>query len=132
MGALTFLATGQGVIGLFWCTTSNDRLSCQFRIAGCWTVPNKSSDAAAASVGGETASGRVRTRWNEILKKGGSWRGTGPGKPSPGNLRQVRHPYQPVLAREREGLVAALRLRDAENPVRSGVVDRYGPVIVDH
>ena len=58
-----------------------------------------------------------------------------PGTPesgAPGNLRQVRHPDQAILACEGEGLIAVLSLGDAENPVRSGVVDRYGPVIVDH
>jgi hypothetical protein len=44
-----------------------------------------------------------------------------------GNLRQIGDPDQSVPACERQGLVAALGLGDAENPVRSRVVDVIVP-----
>jgi hypothetical protein len=56
----------------------------------------------------------------------------GPLHPSAGKLRQVGDPGQSVLACEREGLVAALGLCDAENLVIAGVVDRDGAAVVDN
>ena len=45
---------------------------------------------------------------------------------------KVCNPYEPFLACEREGLVAALSLRDAENPVRTRIVDRNRALVVNH
>jgi hypothetical protein len=53
-------------------------------------------------------------------------------RPSASNFRQVGNPGQSVLAGERKGLVAALRLRDTEYAVRPGVVDGDSAVIIDH
>jgi hypothetical protein len=51
---------------------------------------------------------------------------------SAGDLRQVRNSHKSVLAGECQRLIGALGLRDAENPMRSGVVYRDGTSIVDH
>src|ERR1700676_3586844 len=48
------------------------------------------------------------------------------------DLRQVRNPHKSVLAGEGQRSISALGLRDAENPMRSGVVYRDGTSIVDH
>ena len=51
---------------------------------------------------------------------------------SNGNLRKVRNFDKSILARERERSVAALGLRDTENLMIAGVVDRDGAPVVDH
>ena len=48
------------------------------------------------------------------------------------DLRQVRNSHKPVLAGECQRPIGALSLRDAENPMRSGVIYRDGAPIVDH
>ena len=45
---------------------------------------------------------------------------------------KICNPYEAILACEREGLVAALSLRDAENPMRTRVVDRNRALVIDH
>jgi hypothetical protein len=49
---------------------------------------------------------------------------------SNGYLRKVVNPDQTILARERGRSIATLSLRDAENPVMAGVVDRDGAAVV--
>src|SRR3984893_14332102 len=48
------------------------------------------------------------------------------------DLRQVRNSHKSVLAGECQRAISVLGLRDAENPMRSGVVYRAGTSIVDH
>jgi hypothetical protein len=57
--AIVVPETSSGVIRLSVSSIPNGWLRAQFRIVGCRTVPNTFSDAAAASVGGETVAARV-------------------------------------------------------------------------
>ena len=50
---------------------------------------------------------------------------------STGNLRKVRNLDKSTLARERKRSVAALGLRDTENPMIARVIDRDGAPVVD-
>jgi hypothetical protein len=51
---------------------------------------------------------------------------------STGNLRKVRNLDKSTLARERKRSVAALGLRDTENPMIARVIDRDGAPVVNH
>ena len=51
---------------------------------------------------------------------------------SAGNFPQVGNSDQAVLTGEREGLIAALGLCHAENPMIARVVNGDGPLIIDH
>jgi hypothetical protein len=48
------------------------------------------------------------------------------------DLRQVRNSHKSVLAGKCQRSIGALGLRDAENPMGSGVVYRNGALVVDH
>jgi hypothetical protein len=93
-------------------------------------MPGTSSDAAAASQDDETRSG-VAFPFGIGFSDPGEWC-RGRCARQPGNFPQVGDPDQSVLACEREGLVAAPSLRDAENSVRSGIVDRDRALVVDY
>jgi hypothetical protein len=50
---------------------------------------------------------------------------------SAGHFLQVGNSDQPVLADEREGLIAALGLCHAQNPMIASIVNGDGPLIID-